>query len=245
MDKKNIIGILGGMGPQASARLVDMLIEMSTKAFGAKNGEDFPEIILDSIPVPDFISDSKNLKPALDMLKERVRLLSRMNVSSLAIACNTAHIFLDDLQSISDAPFVSIVDELAKRVRMEGIIRVGLLASPSTIRFGIFEKALNESNIKVIIPTKKEQIILEKIIRNVISGNKLNSDTLQLRFIANSLEKKSAQGIVLGCTELPIIFPKKFSIPVFDTLEILAQALLRSKNFSSLHKSYGGNKINS
>lgn len=58
-QQKKVIGILGGMGPQASARLVQILVEMSTKEFGAKNCDDFPEIVLDSIPIPDFISDKK------------------------------------------------------------------------------------------------------------------------------------------------------------------------------------------
>ena len=232
-----IIGILGGMGPQASARLVEMLIDMSVRDFGAKNGDDFPEIILDSVPVPEFISDSGKLKLVANMLKDRVRMLSNMNVSNFAIACNTAHILLDDLQSVSQVPFISIMDEIARRVSVEGIIKIGLLASPSTIRFGIFEKALSKSNVKVILPTQRQQIVLEKIIKRVISGSKLKSDSSQLSSIASSLGKRGAQGIILGCTELPLIFPRKFSVPIFDCLEILAKAIL--------HKSFGGNKINS
>ena len=119
IKNKNIIGILGGMGPQASARLVEIIIEMSIKDFGAKNGDDFPEIILDSVPIPDFISNPGNLKSALNMLKDRIRMLSNMNISNFAIACNTAHILLDNLQSVSKVPFVSMVDEVAERVRIE------------------------------------------------------------------------------------------------------------------------------
>lgn len=234
---KNVIGILGGMGPQASAKLVEMLIEISIQDFGAKNGDDFPEIILDSVPIPDFISNPRNLKPALKMLKDRVRMLSNMNISNFAIACNTAHILLGDLQSVSKVPFVSMVDEIAKRVRIEGIIKVGLLASPSTIRFGMFEKALGKSNIEVVLPTKMQQIALEKIIKNVISGKKLKSDTSKISLIASFLKEQGAQGIILGCTELPLIFPKKFFIPIFDCLEILAGSLLR--------KFHGGNTIRS
>lgn len=225
-QNKQIIGILGGMGPQASVHLVTLLIDMSIKD-GVKNDSDFPEIILDSVPVPNFISDTKNLNQVLRILKRRVKLLNGMNISKLAIACNTAHIMLSDLQSVSDAPFVSIIDEVTSKVREKRINTVGLLATPSTIRFGIFEKALNKSNIEVVLPTKRQQIISERVIRNIISGNRFKSDISLLRIIANSLKKQGAQGIILGCTELPLIFPKKFSIPVFDCLEILAKALLR------------------
>lgn len=241
---KNVIGILGGMGPQASVRLVGMLIDISAKN-GAKDDCDFPEIILDSVPVPNFISNSKNLSKVLKILRKRVKLLNNMNISKLAIACNTAHILFKDLQSVSRVPFVSIIEEVVKAVREEKINRVGLLATPSTIRFGLFENALNKFNIKVVIPTEKEREICERIIRNVIAGNKSQSDTLKIKSIASSLKKRRAQGIILGCTEIPLIFPKRFAIPVFDSLEILAKALLRSNNFSSLRKCNEGNTIRS
>ncbi len=76
-------------------------------------------------------------------------------------------------------------------------------------------------------PTKTQQKLIEKIIRNVIDGKVNNSDKLKLIQIAFSLKKRGTKGLILGCTELPLIFPKKFEIPVFDSLEILARALLR------------------
>lgn len=144
MKKQNIkpiIGILGGMGPQASAHLVHLLVEMSTKEFGVKNCDEFPEIILDSIPHPDFISDKRNKKTALIILKEGVKRMNKMQATMLAIACNTAHILLDELQSVSKAPFVSIIDEIIRELRKKRINKVGLLASPTTFKSGIFQKA--------------------------------------------------------------------------------------------------------
>lgn len=151
-NKKKIIGILGGMGPQASAKLVSLLVDLSAKEFKAKNGDDFPEIILDSIPIPDFISDKKNKQSlrsinfketALNMLKKRVKLMSKMGVGMFAISCNTAHILLDDLQSESKIPFISMIDEITKSVKSLGIKKVGLLASPTTFKSGLFQKAFD------------------------------------------------------------------------------------------------------
>lgn len=148
-QQRSVIGILGGMGPQASARLVQILVEMSTKEFGAKNCDDFPEIVLDSIPIPDFISDKKNKKVGLKMLKERVKRMSHMQVGIFAISCNTAHILLDQLRLVSKAHFISrgknlfisMIDEIVKEVRRCGIKKAGLLASPTTFESGIFQKA--------------------------------------------------------------------------------------------------------
>lgn len=138
---KSIIGILGGMGPQASAYLLKLLVDLSARKFSAKNCEDFPEVILNSIPHPDFISDKKNKRAALKILKKRVRQLNEMQVGVLGIACNTAHILLDKLQLVSKAPFISIVEEIIKELRRKRINKVGLLASPTTFESGIFQKA--------------------------------------------------------------------------------------------------------
>lgn len=138
--QKKVIGILGGMGPQASAHLVKLLVDLSAKEFGAKNGDEFPEIVLDSIPMLDFIADKKNEKTALKTLKERVRRMNKMKVGIFAISCNTAHILLDALKAVSKVPFVSMIDEIAKEVKGCGIKKVGLLASPTTFESGIFQK---------------------------------------------------------------------------------------------------------
>lgn len=81
--------------------------------------------------------------------------------------------------------------------------------------------------IQIIKPSKKVTQNLEEIIRKVIAGENARKDKTALTQIAGSLKAKGIQGIILGCTELPLIFPKRFDIPVFDSLEILAMALLR------------------
>jgi aspartate racemase len=227
---KKIIGILGGMGPQASAYMYSMLIMLSQKYFGAKNNNDFPEIILHSMPVPDFISDSSKREVALEILRRAVIQLNNSNLLCLAIACNTVHVLLKDLQPISRAPFVSIIDEVVNQISKDKLSKVGLLATPSTIKYFLYQKALKSSQISVIIPSKKQQGYSEKIIRNVLKGKLLKSDTERLVVIANSLMRKGAEGIILGCTELPLIFPKKYSSPVYNSVEILAMALLQ-KNY--------------
>lgn len=80
----------------------------------------------------------------------------------------------------------------------------------------------------IIKPSKIQQQILEGLIRSVIAGEVKRLDKVRLIEVAKDLQEKGAQGIILGCTELPLIFPKKFEIPVFNSLEILARALLRN-----------------
>lgn len=222
------IAILGGMGPQASARLLEIMINISSKDFRAKNDSEFPEIILNSIPVPNFVSNEKNLNNALGILKIRIKNLETLNPSCFAIACNTAHLFLPKLQSRTRIPFVSIIDEVSKKVEEIDLKCVGIMGSPNTINSGLYQKRLKNVNVKVINPTEFEIKVIENVIFNILAGKIKSTDKRKLTSVANSLKRKGAQGIILGCTELPLIFPKEFPIPVFDSIEILARTLVKN-----------------
>lgn len=227
MNKKSVIGILGGMGPQASAYLYKLLIDLSIRDFSAKNNNDFPEIILYSIPIPDFISSDKDRDDALFMLRDRVEELNKFDISCLAIACNTVHVLLSDLQKASRVPFISMIDEIVKKVKKDKKKKVGLLAPPSTIRYKLYQLALDKENIETIVPESRQIKIFEEVARNVLKGKILANDTKKLVNVANVLQVRGAEGIILGCTELPLVFPKKYTLPVYSSPEILANALLQ------------------
>jgi len=222
---KKSIGILGGMGPQASACLLNILIDLSIKEFGAKDADDFPEIILYSIPVSDFISDSNRKLKAFKMLKKRVIELNKCNISSISIACNTAHVLIEKLQEASEVPFISMIDEVARAVDNAQLGKVGIMGTPITIKSKLYQKALEKFNIECAEPGESELKILEKTIRSIIAGSANSNDKKLLLSIASKLKKRGAEGFVLGCTELPLIFPK-VKLPVFNSLEILARSLL-------------------
>jgi len=224
---KGSIGIIGGMGPQASAYMYKTLIDLAISEFNAVNNDDFPEILLHSVPVPDFISSKEKREIALTMLKKRVKTLNNMDLAYLSIACNTAHMLLNELQSVSIVPFISMIDAVVTVVVNDNIKKVGLLGTPSTLRSKMYQKAFSQYGIKVITPDKKDFSNLEKIIRDVIIGMLTKKNEKQLVYLANRLKKRGSQGIVLGCTELPLVFPKNYSIPVYNSVEILSRTLLQ------------------
>lgn len=215
------------MGPEASAYLYTTLINNSIKYFHAVNNDDFPEIILYSIPVPDFISNCNNSNQALQMLKKRVIDLNKISLSCLSMACNTAHLFFDKLQSISSNKFISMIDEVSFFVSKDKKKIVGIMGTPSTIKSGLYQSKLAKYNIQSVVPTSKELKILEKVIRNVLKGKKIAQDQKKLLLISDSLKKRGAEGIILGCTELPLIFPGKYALTVYNSVEILAMVLLQ------------------
>lgn len=133
----SVIGILGGMGPQASAKLLSMLVEKSIKTTG-----NCPEIVLMNVPVPNFVSNKQNMSIAKTMLIKRTKILEKAGCTVIGIACNTAHLMLADLQSITSVPFVSLPNLVAEKINELGFKKVGLLASPNTLLSRLFDEAL-------------------------------------------------------------------------------------------------------
>lgn len=228
MNKNKALFIIGGMGPEASGYLYKLLIDLAIKEFGAKNNDDFPEVILHSVPVPDFIADDKSRNEALKMLKKRAEEANKLNISCISVACNTAHVLLPQLQAVSKAKFISMIEETVEQVYKDKRRRVGLLGTPSIIKYGLYQAALENYGISTIIPSKRQIKILERIIRNVLKGKILTKDSKNLEKIADVLRVKGAEAIILGCTELPLVFPKKFKMPVYNSLEILTMTLLQT-----------------
>lgn len=226
MNQHQPIGILGGMGPDASARLYQLMIEMARNEYGVSRNEEYPEVILDSVPVPDFIADTQRAEEAMFMLRKRVRLLSLCGVGTLALACNTAHLTLTDLRQETEVPFISISSEVAETMLERGYQKVGLLASPVTIYSGIYQHPLLKRKIEIVLPSEKEIELLGKSIKEVIAGV-FKPAKKRLLKIADHLKKQKAEALILGCTELPLVFPKNYSLPTIDSLEILAKALLK------------------
>jgi aspartate racemase len=225
--KNKPIIILGGMGPEASARMLQLMVDMAAEKFSAGRTNQFPEIIVDSIPVPDFISDFKNVPVAKKMLRSRISLLNFHNPASFALACNTAHLLLGELQKASKAPFVSMIDAAVEEIAACKLEKVGILATPVTLKTRLFQDALLKKGISCITPGAKNRKLLQKVIRKVIAGKCTSRDTQVVSQIAALMVKNGARGILLGCTELPLIFPKNFPVKVFDSLEILSEALLK------------------
>lgn len=226
-QKNNAIGIIGGMGPEASRYFYGLIIKYAQEIYHIGKNENFPEIYLASIPVPDFINSAKNRNKALEMLQEKIIAMNSLPVTFYCLACNTAHLLLADLQKETDKPFISLLDELPKYLQKRKIKKVGLLATPTTIKSGLYVKELNQVGIKIIAPNEKDIPVLGKIIKDTIAGKNLEENGIKIQKIAASLLQTGADAIVESCTEIPLIFPKQHLVPVFDALEILAQAVLK------------------
>lgn len=224
---KKIIGLIGGMGPFASIELCKRLLEKSVKNFGAKSCDDFPEIVLDSIPIPDFISDTGNLPIATKTLVSRVNKLNRFGCTTIAMVCNTGHILFPILSKVSNAEMVSLIKIIRNKVTLLKFKRVGLLATKTTINSNIFQEEFKNTGIKIVIPNQKDIDTCEKLIREVIANKNFDSKTNQLQIIIQRfIKEKGLGGVILGCTELPLVLQKNKLPNIVDCLDVLSDELL-------------------
>lgn len=218
--------VLGGMGPQASVEFYRLMIDKAQRSFGVQYNDEYPEVIVHSLPVPDFISDQTKRGIALEMLQQRLSLLSPDVYQSFAIACNTAHLLAPELVAGTSIKFVSMIDEVGKRLHGSGASRVGLLASPVTIDSRLYQNALHSYCIQTIVPEKSELPIIETAIRSVIANEAATIHKKSIEDIADRLIERGADFVVLGCTELPVIFRNDMPSMYVSSTECLAQALL-------------------
>ena len=215
------------MGPFAGARFCMLLLEKSSKIYGARDGDKFPEIILDSVPIQDFISDSKSLPKARKMLVSRIKKLNKFGCTKIAMVCNTGHLLFPELSKASEGRMISLIDVVRDKVLASNFKRVGLLATRTTIKSNLYKNAFAGTNVNIINPNNETIEICEKIIKGRIAN--INSRELTSKLLVKTnefLEKQKLDGIILGCTELPLAFPKNKPKKFIDCLDVLSDTLL-------------------
>lgn len=226
MTKKNkTIGVLGGMGPEASSNLYSKIIKYSQQKYNAVQDFDYPPIIIYSLPLLGFdetgIVDEKLVKK---QLIDGVKKLESAGCDLIIIGCNTVHTYFTEMQTEVKIPIFNIIDETKKRVLEFGYKKVGLFASESTNKLRLYQNRFADSNIEVISPNYEQQKILNKIIEHVMGGNQKTEDIIVLKDIARDYLKQGAEAIVMGCTEIPLAINQSHTdIKLFDTIEIIIQ----------------------
>jgi|TARA_B100000315_G_C14408016_1_gene509642 aspartate racemase len=224
--KKKIIGVLGGMGPESTAIFYHELIIQCQKQYGAKYDEDYPEIFIYNLPIPDVVEGLKTPEKTLKVLVKGAKKLESIGVDFIVMPCNTAHYFYDKIKKEVSIPFLSITEETAKKVKSKNFNKIGLLATGTTVKYKIYNNDLDKLGIDLVVPEKQEKVT--KIIMNILAGKKLEKDKEELKQIIEKLKNNGAKAMVLGCTDIPILLKQEdVDIKVFDTVEVLAESTIK------------------
>jgi len=219
------IGILGGMGPDATALFFQRVIALTPAQC---DQEHIPIIINNNPQIPDrtdaILANGENPVPAL---QDAIIILEKASVDFIFIPCNTVHVYYDEMQRCVDVPIVnlieSVVDDILKR--FPDINKVGLLSTLGTIKSGLYHNTLLKHDIELVAPNEVQHDNLQGAIQEL---KKQSKDTSAIQSLANDLVRAGVQGIILGCTELSLIAKQLIlSVPVFDSIEILAEKAVR------------------
>ena len=227
MQVQKKVGIIGGVGPQSTNFIYEKIIELSQSKYGAEDNADYPSLIIESVPVPDFISNKDNIAVAERMLVEAAHSLSIAGATRLCIGSNTVHILLEKLRDQTKIPFISMIELVARKCAERGFKKVGVLGTPVLIRSELYSNELETNGISVILPTTEQMVVVEKIIREVIAGQHNHFDKQAYIGVLDTMFSQGADAIILGCTELPLaVNYEALGTRALNSDEILAEGIV-------------------
>jgi aspartate racemase len=234
---RRTIGVIGGMGPLATADFYLRLV----RATPAAADQEHLHVLIDSNPeIPDRTEAIEGRGPdPTPFLVETARRLVGAGAEVLVMPCNSAHAFLEEVRRAVPVPVLDIMEEVASAAvaLSPAPSSVGLLATAGTVRQRLYHAALARRGIEVVAPDAAGQQVVSGAIASVKAGDTGPAVRGRIRQAAEALIRAGAQAIVLGCTEVPLILsPDELTVPVLDGTEMLARAAVR-EGFGEYHSS--------
>lgn len=219
------IGIVGGLSPESTIEYYQIICREFNKKFGELN---FPQITIRSINLEELVGLFKKNQwdKVATIILNAVRDLEDAGAEFAAIAANTPHNAYYAIQRGSSIKVLSIMEATADAVKKAQLKKVGLLGTQATMEYGFFQKTFKDYGIETVVPGKADRSYVDKTIWEKLSHGRIDEeDELKHREIILKLTNEGAQGIILGCTELPLLIKEDMGIPLFDTASIHALAI--------------------
>lgn len=212
------IGVLGGIGPEATAEFYSKLIRRLQEKNLIKSNVDFPQIIINSIPAPELIYDNiseTDLKPYRKGLQE----LDNFHGDFILMVCNTIHLYYDVLQREIRTPILDLRKEIHNELIKKGIKSVFVIGTPSTIKHGLYKF----DNINYFEPDESEMKQLTKSIFDFNRGFETGGCIDFVRHVCKKYLERGADIVILGCTEFALMLDKE-KIPKINTIDVLVNS---------------------
>jgi len=212
------IGILGGMSPESTTLYYEHITRNYTARFGDYG---YPEILIYSVNFQKFV-DWQHHGEWQEAAREMALALERLHGAGAdfgLIATNTMHIVFDEVQQAVSMPLLSIIQATADAVLASGLRCVGLLGTVFTMGEPFFREGLKRAGISVLVPESGDQQRVNDVIYQELCRGEILSTSRQMFLdVIEGLRSRGAQGIVLGCTEIPLLVePQHCDLPLFNT----------------------------
>ncbi|MCP3870715.1 MAG: amino acid racemase [Gammaproteobacteria bacterium] len=227
--KIKTVGILGGMGPEATVDLMQRVIN----ATPAEDDVDHIRMLVDNNPkVPSRIKaliDGTGVSPA-PCLIEMAHGLEKQGADFLVIPCNTAHHYYSEVAAAVEIPILNLIELTSNHCKQmqPNLKRAGLMASSALQQIHLYESWFEKQNVQVLYPQQPDQQVVMDLIRAIKAKRQTREQILAYNRIAVDLQTQGVECLVVACTELSVIGDRlRTSLPVYDASELLAQAIVR------------------
>jgi len=219
------IGLIGGTGWISTIEYYRLLNEETNKRLGGLNAA---QCILYSFNYADIdvLNKTEDHAGVGKLVFDAALKLKNASADCIVLCANTLHQYADELQEKINLPIVHIADATANEIKKKNLSKIGLLGTRFTMEMDFYSKRLSAAGIESLVPEKAERDFIHGTIMNELLKEIFKPEAKK-RFleIISDLEQKGAQGIVLGCTEIPLLIKQEDThLPVFNTLKIHAQA---------------------
>lgn len=218
------IGLVGGISWTSTLDYYKYInIEINQKLGGLESAK----CILHSLNFADI--QRKGWVNSRDLIVEACLSLINNIVDGIALCCNTAHLFTEDIQSNINVPLIHIADATAKAINIQGSKKVGLLGTKFTMEMGFYKETLLNHNIQVLTPQETDDVDeIQRILKEELGKGQIYESSRE-KFLQYSEEliERGSEGIVLACTEIPMLIGEQhLSVPVFDTTKIHVDSIV-------------------
>lgn len=220
------IGLVGGISWTSTVDYYRYINEGVNEKLGGLN---FAECMIYSVNFDDFqrFNAEYNWEATFELLVNAAEDLKKGGAEAIVLCANTAHIVADRIAERVNLPLIDITAAVADAIHQAGLKKVGLLGTTYTMELDFYKDKLIANGIEPIIPESQEdRDYIEDTLRNELGRGMLNPETKkQYLAIIQQLIDNGAEGIILGCTEIPLLIHQEdIAVPVFDTTKIHAEA---------------------
>jgi aspartate racemase len=230
MDEGKVLGVLGGMGPLASAQF---MLRLTLLTPASRDQEHIPAILWSDPRVPDRgRSKLEGGEDPLPWLLRGIAGLRRAGCGAIVIPCNTAHGWYDDMARAAEVPMPHIVDAAAADLRRIGVPqgRIGVMGTQTTLNMRLYQDRLGATGWDCVLPDQGQMDRLVTPAIAMVKANRVADAFEPLAEVVNDLAARGAVAVVLGCTEIPLGIlagpADALKIPVVDTIDALARAAI-------------------
>lgn len=230
MEKKTL-GIIGGVGPLATMLLGEMVVRRTS---AQKDQEHVNMLLTNNTSIPDrttYVLDRSKDNPVPIMISDGLKLKS-IGAQVIALPCNTAHTFYEEIQDGVGLPVVHMIQETAKRAAEEGTKNVGILATTGTLTSSVYQLACKSVGIQPIVPDEETQKLVMSVIYDEVKAGR-PVDFLKWQQIVGKMTDQGCDRIILGCTELSIV-KRELHLDEFyiDSLMVLAESSIKACGYT-------------